>query len=859
MLNLLTWLFGRPKPDQPSRPVSVIYQPPPLQPPAPPEPRPVTPAPIKNWSHPFGDRSTPLRQLTQLAQANAGYYPLGRNGMWHGGVHFDGGTENHLDQSHVRCLADGEVVAYRIPEHTPLSTFFPGSDEVVEAPFASGFVLVRHRLQAPRIKDSNDTPPSLIFYSLYMHLQDWASYQANPTLRGPAFWPEQHLRVRTDAADSRPGTSQPKGLKVYANQSANGHFLDLLPPGTPVVVSGEGKYRTLENTQGPALLRNADGSLRGYVAARYLLQVRGAINRVNAQDLRVRAAPNTNSEVLFTLHYATQVTVSGDERGEFLKLESISQYVPLSGLEGVPTPQAFNEVVVLNPPAPIKAGALIGHIGPYQDASNTTPQHQLHLEVFSGDAVEAFIKASRQWAERMPKEDRTWLKLAKGTALAPHREDYSARRRPIANTDDPLSATDLLIPKHLLDSLPPDRKIAVPLSPTTPKAYNWYRLDGLLNDADGQPLDGWVCEAVGITPWVSPWSWDGYEILHNRDSNGNSLAYWLRTNGYLAEHGLERFSDLADHSQQSLMRTRLHDIIDRNRDGQLTAEELQTALSVPAHAQSIARLVFSYDSEWRYTPRKWDALDDILGHTNSTPILNWIEEKKRIKELSWWDEVAGEVGLPMGGEVFYFHPIGLMGTFISTANMLDVRIREIGDIISHGEGSYESYNTGTKDVQEGRVGFSFLSPASGTITNKTINEIILTESLSGTNRDRMFATGKYQTVIETLKNAKSTLRLTGEEKYTPDMQEKVFSEYLLEKAGGGALAKFIKYGKGELNDAQNAAAKEWASIAVPSGYRIKDGRISDGTLSYYESSANRANSESTKRLRIALEHIGSTK
>ncbi|SEN67747.1 Predicted chitinase [Pseudomonas sp. ok272] len=127
------------------------------------------------------------------------------------------------------------------------------------------------------------------------------------------------------------------------------------------------------------------------------------------------------------------------------------------------------------------------------------------------------------------------------------------------------------------------------------------------------------------------------------------------------------------------MRTRLHDIIDRNRDGQLTAEELQTALSVPAHAQSIARLVFSYDSEWRYTPRKWDALDDILGHTHSTPILNWIEEKKRIKELSWWDEVAGEVGLPMGGEVFYFHPIGLMGSF-SEVNPLTITHNQLKQI-----------------------------------------------------------------------------------------------------------------------------------------------------------------------------------
>lgn len=37
--------------------------------------------PLKNWSHPFKDRSNPLLQLTQLAKATAGYYPLGRNGF----------------------------------------------------------------------------------------------------------------------------------------------------------------------------------------------------------------------------------------------------------------------------------------------------------------------------------------------------------------------------------------------------------------------------------------------------------------------------------------------------------------------------------------------------------------------------------------------------------------------------------------------------------------------------------------------------------------------------------------------------------------------------------------------------------
>ncbi|NWE44165.1 hypothetical protein HX875_32170, partial [Pseudomonas yamanorum] len=118
--------------------------------------------PVKNWSHPFKDKNHPLLQLTQLAKAEAGYYPLGRNGQFHGGVHFDGGTAGVLDQSSVHCLADGEVVAYRFEAHSPTTTFI-NNEQCVVKPFSRNFVLVRHRLQPPKIQGCTDTPPILIF------------------------------------------------------------------------------------------------------------------------------------------------------------------------------------------------------------------------------------------------------------------------------------------------------------------------------------------------------------------------------------------------------------------------------------------------------------------------------------------------------------------------------------------------------------------------------------------------------------------------------------------------------------------------------------------------------------------------
>jgi hypothetical protein len=123
----------------------------------------------------------------------------------------------------------------------------------------------------------------------------------------------------------------------------------------------------------------------------------------------------------------------------------------------------------------------------------------------------------------------------------------------------------------------------------------------------------------------------------------------------------------------------------------------------------------------------------------------------------------------------------------------------------------------------------------------------------------MFATGKYQTIFPTLRSAVRAMGLTGEEYYDADMQERVFREFLIYKAGTRevtrGLAKFVIEGKGTVENAQYAASQEWASVATSSGCEIRNGRVSDGTLSYYESAANHANKKSTASLRAILEEI----
>lgn len=616
--------------------------------------------PLKSWSHPFKDKNQPLMQLTQLAKAAGGAYPLGRNGLWHGGVHFDSGTAGTLDQSSVSCLADGEVVAYRIDERSPKTTYFV-NEISVNKPFSRNFVLVRHRLEAPKIERSTHTPPSLIFYSLYMHLQDWAVYRDDPSTPRPAFWPEgQTHRVKATATDALLSYPGQLGLKVR-NQALGGKVLALLPRGAEVTVSGEGEYRRLENTDGPDVLKNADGLLRGYLSYEYLVPIAADEYRVKASSLKVRAEPNASSTsiVIAELPLGTEVVVSGD--GEFRKLERVNQYVHFKSLEGTLEP-IVDRIVVLDRPIGIMAGDLIGHIGDYQDNGAEYPEKKLHLEVFSADRVESFINESRDWAKLMPDSGNTWLKLTKGTAVVAHQPHFSAAHPPTLNAGSTKSDAELLIPKSLIDGLRAENKIVI-ASTAERKACNWYRLDGLLHGPNNVLLDGWICEEVGVTPWVNPWSWEGYDVIFNYDSPRQSLASFFRAAHRFNEEQLEYHGASADMSDKGPMKSRLYDIIDRNRDGKMTAQELQAAIGLPAHAQLLSQLIIHYESEWRYEPHKWDALDEVLGHGGSTPILNWLAEKERIKEISWWSEVAPRVALPAHGQLYHFHPISLLNRF----------------------------------------------------------------------------------------------------------------------------------------------------------------------------------------------------
>ena len=99
------------------------------------------PVPSNKNGHAF---SSAEALLSAIADESSGLYLVGRQGMWHGGIHITDATtpwcalssdgpeertycrEPYQGEQLIRCMADGEVVAWRVSKDYDRATPLPG-------------------------------------------------------------------------------------------------------------------------------------------------------------------------------------------------------------------------------------------------------------------------------------------------------------------------------------------------------------------------------------------------------------------------------------------------------------------------------------------------------------------------------------------------------------------------------------------------------------------------------------------------------------------------------------------------------------------------------------------------------------
>ncbi|WP_368164374.1 hypothetical protein [Aeromonas sp. R6-2] len=118
--------------------------------------------------------------IEKINSLKSGTFPIGRNRIWHGGIHFSEKGGWHPSGA-VRAIADGEIVAYRLATKPAKATRSPEAGkpgDSIELYTSPSFCLVRHRYEA-----GEQNKNRLTFYSLYMHIACENTYNSPEAAR----------------------------------------------------------------------------------------------------------------------------------------------------------------------------------------------------------------------------------------------------------------------------------------------------------------------------------------------------------------------------------------------------------------------------------------------------------------------------------------------------------------------------------------------------------------------------------------------------------------------------------------------------------------------------------------------------
>ncbi|WP_407904215.1 hypothetical protein [Escherichia coli] len=323
-----------------------------------------------------GEFSNLEEMLAHLEGEATGHWLIGRNGMWHGGIHItdittpwcalSGQSMNEAvdfpvpfkGEQPVRCMADGEVVAYRINRDYLSVPWYWG-----DLHYSGSFVLIRHRIQPGETAESG-----LTFYTLYMHLAPWLAY---PEQDSTAFKvaDRQYLNAYVDV---------PRQWVVAE-----------LPPGTRVI---------WDKAVSADIMTGSNG--RQYARVTLAEPVTGRMN-LNAGD-RVWTVCDKGNLV--------------PVRDSIIRPAWWSPFLP-------PSRETVQfDTVVCPTPYPIKAGAPVGHLGYFQVPTDNghEKRYQVHIECLTTDDLPRFLSNPEGVGRdtpafaRCPKDIPVYLKYTDG-------------------------------------------------------------------------------------------------------------------------------------------------------------------------------------------------------------------------------------------------------------------------------------------------------------------------------------------------------------------------------------------------------------------------------------------------------------
>ena len=441
---------------------------------------------ITKFIFPVGENElSPDSYYRVLSEAEHGFYPFGENGLWHGGIHIDKNVLNKVsidDQLH--CMANGEVIAYRINDVYPKITYpeknliFAKLEKV--SYLSTGFTLVRHLLQMPKIIGVKDEPPAITLYSLYIHQLDWYGYQEKTIYKKtnalyPHYWNLESGKADENKADTVCGS-------VIRTNGKGTEVVGLLLKRSKIRLSEKhatkaGWYKIVSISEGTLVtsteFKQQLNDITGYVWHKDVSPIPTGKKADTNQDYEVVKEDNNtvgksnvkikgiavyesadDKQKLTYLPLTATFELDGQENG-YAKIRKIKDchvpnllkengsedaahkgYVKVTSLTSFTfKPEKFNDIVVLKSPIAISSGDFIGYIGhnqlkknsfnePTQASISTIKRPSdkklpqlLHVELFTCEDLSAFITQTRALADNLPESEKNLILVEKGARL----------------------------------------------------------------------------------------------------------------------------------------------------------------------------------------------------------------------------------------------------------------------------------------------------------------------------------------------------------------------------------------------------------------------------------------------------------
>ncbi|HDZ8856738.1 TPA: M23 family metallopeptidase [Aeromonas dhakensis] len=383
------------------------------------------------------------KSLASILGSEANYL-LGLN-TWHGGIHISDKKAPWVKDIYpVRCMADGEVVAFRMmPDY--LASNFKGQ----EYRYSNSFCLVRHHFKQPKSAEGNKGSTQkenssekggstedngFTYYTLYMHLCPWDKWPKNSRYRLKKGWRVRHSVPNHDY--------QPPALTLKA-----GEEFELVEGVTAQrgYVTGQGEFefariKVLSNGASSKEVLATKG-----MDSLWMAQDPSAIEKVGnivrpmwvydkiearvKEDMVGRADPQAQKGK--TGHYVAGESVSSVPAGSLISFDAHRcEWQEVRGRArrmarcvvqplGRPVwlcveeenieikrqePTHLGKLYELPTPVPIRAGETIGYLGMYEAPTSTeggmSSKHMVHIELFSDDPRAEAVVSSKEWKDK---------------------------------------------------------------------------------------------------------------------------------------------------------------------------------------------------------------------------------------------------------------------------------------------------------------------------------------------------------------------------------------------------------------------------------------------------------------------------